>query len=331
MEHRRLASLDVTTVGIGCNNFGRELDQDATTTVVHAAIDAGVTFFDTADAYGRPRTLSEQYLGNALAGRRDQAVIATKVGSYLDDEHRGARPAYIKQAVENSLRRLRTDRVDLMQLHRPDPYTPVADTLGAFGELVDEGKILEIGCSNFDAEQLRDAAAAVPAGRPGFASVQNEYSILNRSPELDPLPECRRSGIAFLPYFPLFNGLLTGKYRRGHDPSASYRLANRSAEIVELIFTEENFDRVDALTEFAHARGHTLLELAFAWLLAQPGVPSVIAGVTSPAQVRANAAATGWALTAEDLAEVDRIAPPPAEVWSSAGPLPFPPAPQPTA
>jgi aryl-alcohol dehydrogenase-like predicted oxidoreductase len=304
---RRIGSLAVSVVGLGCNNFGKRLDAAASSAVVHAALDAGITFFDTADIYGGTR--SEEYLGRALGARRDEVVIATKFGMRVDDERQGARPEYVRRAVEDSLRRLGTDRIDLYQLHRPDPTVPIADTLGALDELVRAGKVREIGCSNFSAEQLREAEAAVQPGAARFVSVQNEYSLLHREPERDVLAECERLGLAFLPYFPLASGLLTGKYRQGQPaPQGSRIQAGWHAELL----TEENLTIVERLIDFASARGHTLLELAFSWLLAHPVVASVIAGATKPEQVAADAAAARWDLTDADLAELDSVVPQPA-------------------
>jgi aryl-alcohol dehydrogenase-like predicted oxidoreductase len=307
METRRIGSLEVSVVGLGCNNFGGRVDAEGTAQVVHAALDAGINFLDTADIYGG--TKSEEYIGRALGPRRDQAVIATKFGGKIDEQRHGAKPEYVRQAVEDSLRRLATDRIDLYQLHMPDPEVPIADTLGALGELVRAGKVREIGCSNFSVDQLRAAEAAVRPGAARFVSLQNQYSLMHRDPERDVLPECGRAGLAFLPYFPLASGLLTGKYRQGQPPPEGSRLGSggRSASAL----SEENLARVEALIQFATARGHTLLELAVSWLLARPAVASVIAGATSPAQVRANAAAAGWRLTAAELAEIDAIVPPP--------------------
>jgi aryl-alcohol dehydrogenase-like predicted oxidoreductase len=223
MDTRRIGSLDVSVVGLGCNNFGWKLDEAATAAVVHAALDAGIAFFDTADIYGDTR--SEVFLGRALGKRREHVVIATKFGMAVDDQRRGARPEYVKQACEDSLRRLGTDRIDLYQLHQPDPSVPIQDTLGALNDLVRAGKVREIGCSNFSVEQLREAEAAVRPGAAPFVSVQNEYNLLHRDPERDVLPECRRLGMAFLPFFPLASGLLTGKYRQGQAPPEGSRLA----------------------------------------------------------------------------------------------------------
>jgi len=303
LETRRIASLDVSVVGLGCNNFGSKLDEPATSAVVHAALDAGITFFDTADIYGG--TKSEVFLGRALGKHRDDVVIATKFGMAVDDRRRGARPEYVRQAAEESLRRLGTDRIDLYQLHQPDPGVPIADTLGALNDLVRAGKVREIGCSNFSVDQIREAEAAIRPGAARFVSVQNEYSLLHRDPERDVLPECERLGLAFLPYFPLASGLLTGKYRRGRPAPEGSRLApgGRYAGSVN----EQSLSLVEALLQFAADHGHTLLDLAVSWLLARPVVASVIAGATSPEQVRMNVAAANWRLSAVELAEIDAL------------------------
>jgi aryl-alcohol dehydrogenase-like predicted oxidoreductase len=300
LEKRRIGSLEVTVVGLGCNNFGGRLDAEATAEVAYAALDAGINFFDTADVYGG--TKSEEYLGQALRGRRDGVILATKFGHRVAEGKEGAKPEYVRQAAEDSLRRLQTDRIDLYQLHRPDSETPIAATLGALNELVQAGKVREIGCSNFSAEQLREAASAVPEGGARFASVQNEYSLFHRDPEKEVLPECERTGLAFIPYFPLASGLLTGKYRKGQPIPEGTRLdSDRGRE--ELA---KKLDTVEALARFAEARGHTLLDLAFSWLLAHSAVSSVIAGATKPEQARSNAAAH-WRLTNADLQEIDSI------------------------
>lgn len=303
LETRRIGSLEVSVVGLGCNNFGWRIDYDATAAVVDAALDAGITFFDTADIYGGTR--SEEFIGRALGTRRDEVVIATKFGMAVDDQRRGARPEYVKQAAEDSLRRLRTDRIDLYQLHQPDPSVPIEDTLGALNDLVRAGKVREIGCSNFSVEQLREAEAAVRPGAARFVSVQNEYNLLHRDPERDVIPECQRLGIAFLPFFPLASGLLTGKYRRGEALPEGSRLA--TVERFTKTVTDRNLAIVEALLQFATLRGHTLVELAMSWLASRPTVASVIAGATSPKQVKLNAAAVNWRLTAEELAEIDAI------------------------
>ncbi len=289
METRLIGSLRVSVVGIGCNNFGRRLDQAATDAVVHAALEAGVTLFDTADVYGDTR--SEVMLGRALGARRDEAVVATKFGMPIDDERYGAAPDYVRRACEDSLARLGTDRIDLYQLHYPDESVPIADTLGALAELVAEGKVREIGCSNFSAAQLREAAAAAGSG-PAFASVQNQYSLLDRSPERDGVLEaCDELGVAFLPFYPLANGLLTGKVRPGAPLPEGSRLATMPAERAAHWHSPELLARVGALLELAEGEGMSLLTLAFSWLLDHPEVASVIAGASNPEQVRANAAA----------------------------------------
>jgi aryl-alcohol dehydrogenase-like predicted oxidoreductase len=305
MDTRRIGSLTVSVVGLGCNNFGGRLDYARTESVVNAALDAGITFFDTADIYGR--TLSEEFLGRALAGRRDRVVLATKFGMPVDEQRKGASPAYVRQAVDDSLRRLATDRIDLYQLHQPDPATPIADTLGTLNDLVRAGKVREIGCSNFSAAQLREAQAAVAPGAAHFVSVQNEYSLLHREPEGEVLGACEQLGVAFIPYFPLASGLLTGKYSRGVPPPAGTRLS--SGPTASRFLTDDRLKTVEALVQFAQSRGHSVLELAMSWLLRRPVVASVIAGATSPEQVRANVRAASWQLTAADLAEIDRLAP----------------------
>jgi aryl-alcohol dehydrogenase-like predicted oxidoreductase len=302
MDTRRIGSLEVSVVGLGCNNFGRRLDSDSTSAVVDAALDVGITFFDTADVYGG--TKSEEYLAHALGRRHEDVMIATKFGSAVDEQRRGARPEYVRRAVEDSLLRLGTDRIDLYQLHTPDPQVPIEETLGALDELVNAGKVREIGCSNFSADQLREAEEATREGAARFASVQNEYSLLHREPEGDVLPECEHLGIAFIPYFPLANGLLTGKYRRGKDVPAGSRLDSARGE---RLLTDRNLDVVERLIGFSESRGRTILELAFSWLLTRPAVASVIAGATSSEQARSNAAAAGWQLTDAELAEVDSI------------------------
>ena len=305
MDIRRIGSLEVSIVGLGCNNFGGRLDLRRTAAVVEAALDAGVTFFDTADTYGG--TKSEQYLGRILAKRRNRVVIATKFGMPIDDRRKGAKPSYVKKACEDSLRRLGTDRIDLYQLHRPDPETPIADTLGALDALVREGKVREIGCSYFTAGQLREARAAAGKGA-RFASVQNEYSLLVRDPEREVLAECEREALGFIPYFPLASGLLTGKYRLGKPVPTGTRLSV-SSETAKRFLTQWHVAVATSLEDFAKSRGHTLLELAFSWLLRHKVVASVIAGATSPEQVKANVAATGWKLAAGDLTQVDQLAP----------------------
>ncbi len=306
MERRRIGSLAVSEVGLGCNNFGGRLDEAATRSVVDAALDAGIDFLDTADIYGDTR--SEEFLGRILAGRRDRVVLGTKFGMQVggDAAKKGAKPDYVRSALDDSLRRLATDRIDLYWLHRPDPATPIADTLAALDQQVKAGKVREIGCSGFSAGQLREAAAAVGAGAARFVAVQNEYSLLHREPEAEVLAEVARQRMAFVPFFPLASGLLTGKYRPGRQAPADGRLAKGDSRFK----TPRNLDAVEELAAFAAAHGHTLLELAFGWLLAHPTVASVIAGATKPEQARGNVAAAVWRLTPEELAEVDRLAPP---------------------
>jgi len=303
METRRIGALEVSVVGLGCNNFGGRLDAAATARVVDAALDAGINFLDTADIYGG--TLSEEYLGQALKDRRHQVVLATKFGMKVDEQHQGAKPDYVQRALDASLRRLRTDRIDLYQLHQPDPTVPIADTLAALNEAVRAGKVREIGCSNFSAAQLREAEDAVKADAARFVSIQNEYSLLQRAPEDEVLPECERLGLAFLPYFPLASGLLTGKYRRGQAAPAGARI--QAGGRFDDLLSERNLETVEALIAFAEERRHTLLELAISWLLARPEVASVIAGATTPEQVTANAKAARWQLTPAELAEIDDL------------------------
>ena len=300
MQTRKIGSLDISVIGLGCNNFGWRIDAKASAKVVDAAIASRIDFFDTADRYGNG--LSEKFLGHALEGRRDQVVIGTKFGMEMGKDQQGASPKYVRKAIEASLRRLRTDRVDLYQLHQPDANTPIADTLGALDELVRSGKVREIGCSNFTVEQIREAARATKGAR--FVSVQNEFSLFHREPEKGVLQECEKQGMAFLPYFPLANGLLTGKYRLGKKPPAGSRAVEGFGP---KIFTPKNLEIVEALIKFAEARNHTILELAFGWLLSHKPVASVIAGASKPEQVRANANSASWQLSSDDLREIDVI------------------------
>ncbi|HEY4562615.1 MAG TPA: aldo/keto reductase [Thermoanaerobaculia bacterium] len=307
METRKIGSLNVSIVGLGCNNFGWRLDYDRTVEVVDAALEAGINFLDTADIYGS--TESEEFLGRALKGLRSQVVLATKFGMKVDEKRQGAKPDYARRACEDSLRRLRTDHIDLYQLHQPDPSTPIADTLTALDELVRAGKVREIGCSNFSVQQLREAKAAAGTGA-RFVSVQNQYSLLHREPEQGVLAECEREGLAFLPFFPLASGMLTGKYRRGQPTPTGTRLAHQGNSRNSRFLNDHNLDIVEELASFAAAKGHSLLELAFSWLLSHPQVASVIAGATRPEQVRSNVHAAGWHLSPVDLAEVDKMARP---------------------
>jgi aryl-alcohol dehydrogenase-like predicted oxidoreductase len=286
---------EVSRVGLGCNNFGRRIDFERTREVVDAAIDAGVTFFDTADVYGDGA--SEHFLGELLQGRRDRVVLATKFGHGVP---RGGARAHVLEAIDASLARLRTDHVDLYYYHRPDGVTPLAETLGGMQELVEAGKVRFLGVSNFSAEQLREADAIARSHGSRLVALQNEYNLLRRDAEGDTLPRCRELGIGFVPYFPLASGLLSGKYRRGEPDPAGSRLEGRVPDDV--------FDRIAPFEAFATSRGRTLLELAIAGLGAQPGVTSVIAGATRAEQVRANAAAGDWELREDDLAELARLA-----------------------
>ncbi|WP_155371534.1 aldo/keto reductase [Catellatospora vulcania] len=316
MRYRALgkSGLVVSAVGLGCNNFGWRLDLDGTRAVVDAAIDAGITFFDTADIYGRATAIgaSESMLGEVLKGRRDQVVLATKFGHQGADMGYGPAAgakggrAYIRRAVEESLRRLDTDHIDLYQLHTPDPVTPLAETLAALHELVVEGKVRYVGSSQFAGWQIADAARlAESMGVTPFVSAQNHWSMLERGSEIEVVPAARHFGLGVLPFFPLANGLLTGKVRKGQDAPSDSRLAKDQAGFI----TDERLNTVEALAEWAQANGHELGKVAIGWLAAQPGCGSVIAGATSPAQVAANAAAADWEPTTAELAELDKLAP----------------------
>jgi aryl-alcohol dehydrogenase-like predicted oxidoreductase len=317
VEIRRLggSGLAVSAIGLGCNNLGRPGTATESAAgvreVVDAALDCGLTFFDVADVYGAPRGRSEELLGTALAGRRDRAVIATKFGMDMQGANgpdfgaRGAR-GYVRRAVESSLRRLGTDWIDLYQLHRPDPATPLAETLGALDDLVTAGLIRYVGHCNLAGWQVADAAwsarshhLVAPVG------AQNHYSLLEREAEREVVPACREFDVGVLPYFPLANGLLTGKYRRGQAPPAGSRLAAR-----ERLLADAPWDRIEALRSFAKERELTMTAVAIGWLVAQPVVGCVIAGATSAGQVAANAAAAQWRPTQEDLVRLDEICPP---------------------
>jgi len=305
VQERSIGTLTVSVVGIGCNNFGGRLDEAGTKAVVDTALDEGITLFDTAGIYGGQR--SEEYLGRALGPRRDEVVVATKFGMPTGEVSGGAAPDYVRRACEESLRRLGTDRIDLYQLHAPDDRVPIADTLGALEELRAAGKLVEIGCSNFSVAQLDEAATAA-GDRARFCSVQNQYSLLWRAPEDDGvLEDCERLGLGFLPYYPLANGLLTGKVVRGAAPPAGTRLAAMPEERSAHWLSDELLGRVEAIRDVADARGVSMLSLAFSWLLAHEVVASVIAGATSPEQVRANAAAPR-ALDRATLDELDAAA-----------------------
>ena len=307
METRRIGSLEVTALGLGCTNFGKRTDEATSAAIVRAALDVGIRFFDTADTYGWTR--GEEHLGRALRGVRQDVLVATKFGQTIDAERGGARPAYVLRAAEDSLRRLGTDYIDLYQLHLPDPTVPLAETLGALQALVESGKVREIGCSNFSAAELDEAEAAATDAHARFVSVQNEYSLLVREPEREVFPACERLGLAFIPYFPLAAGLLTGKFRRGEPVPAGTRVGTGTARERR---TPEALDTVESLVAFAQSRGHTLLELALSWLL-RPGTPvaTVIAGAMTPEQLRADVAAARWRLDADELAQVDRLVPHP--------------------
>lgn len=312
------SGLAVSATGLGCNNLGRKgtrtADLEGSTAVVHAALDAGITLFDVADIYGAQPGVSEEILGTTLGARRDSVVVATKFGMNAqgangpDDDARGSR-RYIRQAVEASLRRLRTDWIDLYQLREPDPLTPVAETLAALDQLVCAGKVRYIGHSNFTGWQLADAAwLAREAGTVPFISAQNEYSLVHRAIEAELIPAAAHFGIGVLPFFPLANGLLTGKFRRHQDAPAGTRLADLKPALLD----SAPWDAVEKLADFAAARDLSMVEVAFGWLLSRPEVSSVIAGATSPEQVRANAAAAGrWSPQSAELAEIDSIFPPP--------------------
>ena len=309
MEQRRLGPLSVSLVGLGCNNFGTRCDERRSAEVVHAALDAGVNLFDTADVYGG-RGVSEEHLGKALQGRRDEVVVATKFANPMDDsgERQGASARWIVQAVEDSLRRLGTDRIDLYQQHVPDDSVRIEETLRALDELVRSGKVLAVGHSNFSAAMIDEAAAVASSrGLTPFVSAQNELSLLRRRVTDEVLPACERHGLGMLPYFPLASGMLTGKYRRWVAPLEGTRLAGIPEERRAKALADKQFDVVERLEAFAAERDHTGLELAFAWLLGLPAMASVIAGATSPEQVLANAAAAGWTLSADDRVQLDAL------------------------
>ena len=317
MQTRELGTsgILVSVVGLGCNNLGRSgtrtETQEGATAVVHAALDAGVTLFDTADMYGATFGLSETLLGQALRGRRDEAVVATKFGHQqfptplADIGPRGGR-AYIRAAVEGSLARLQTDRIDLYQLHTPDPATPIEETLGALDELVREGKVRAIGHSNLDGDAIRAADdAATELGTARFVTAQNEYSLLARGAETDVLPAVRERGLGFLPFFPLANGLFTGKFSRTERPADS-RIARQRPHIAD----QAPWDAIEAFEAFAAERGIGILEATFGWLLSRPELSSVIAGATKPEQIVANArAGDGWRPTSDEVAAIDALFP----------------------
>ena len=307
MEHRRLGNsgLQVSEVGLGCNNFGERLDEAATRAVVDAAIDVGIDFFDTADMYGSQR--SEVYLGRALRGRRDDAIVATKCGYPMGPgpHNRGASRRYVTSAVEASLRRLDTDYIDLYQIHLPDPLTPIDETLRALDDCIGQGKIRYVGCSNFAGWQIADAHwTALRDHLNPFVTAQNHMSLLERGVLREVIPACDRFGLGMLPFFPLASGLLTGKYQRGVPAPEGTRLAGARAARA---LSEDNFDRVEKLDAFARERDRSLLELAFGWLLSFPAVSSVIAGATRPEQARSNVEASTMRLDADEMKEVDEL------------------------
>jgi aryl-alcohol dehydrogenase-like predicted oxidoreductase len=310
MEIRNLgrSGLRVSSIGLGCNNFGGRIDEAASKAVIHKAIDLGITLFDTADVYGE-RGGSEEAMGRILGDDRKRIVLATKFAGPMGDggEQQGGSRRYIMAAVEDSLRRLKTDWIDLYQMHRTDPRTPIEESLRALDDLIGQGKVRYVGCSNFPAWQMTEAAwTARTAGLNGFVSCQDEYSLIHREPEAELLPAARTLGFGLLPYFPLASGLLTGKYRRNVGLPAGTRLA-QTQRLANRYLTERNWAMAEKLGDFVERRGRTMLELAFSWLLAQNPVASVIAGATRPEQLEQNVKAGAWALSAEELAEIDKI------------------------
>ncbi len=310
MDIRNLgqSGLRVSAIGLGCNNFGGRLDLEQTRAVIHAAFDAGITLFDTADVYG-DKGGSETLMGQVLGEMRNGIVLATKFCMPMDaaETLKGGSRRYIMSAVEASLRRLRTDHIDLYQMHRMDPLTPIEETLRALSDLVTQGKIRYFGCSNFSGWRLVEAQwAAKLLGLPGFVSAQDEYSLVKRDHEADLLPALNAYGLGLLPYFPLASGLLTGKYRRNQPMPEGARLTN-TQRLADRYLTDKNWEVSEKLADFAEARGHTVLELAFSWLLAQKPVSSVIAGATRPEQIGQNVKAGGWALSESELMEIDAL------------------------
>ena len=309
MEYKKLgrSGLEVSALGLGCNNFGRRCDQEQTSAVVGKAIELGITFFDTADIYG-PRGLSEEYLGKALEGRRHEVTIATKFAGPMGEGPLwgGGSRRYIIQAVDASLKRLNTDYIDLYQMHFPDRRTPIEETMRALDDVVRSGKARYIGCSNYDGWQVVEAQwLAKSEHTTPFISAQNQYNLLDRRIERELVHACNAYGLGVLPYFPLANGFLSGKYKHGEAPPEGTRLSARGMS--DRVLTDENFQKLGRLEEFAQARGHTVLDLAIGWLASQPHVGSVIAGATKPEQLEQNAKAAEWKLSADELAEVDRI------------------------
>ena len=320
MKHRTIgkSDLQVSAIGLGCNNFGyvASMDVHASRRVIDKAIDSGINFFDTSDSYGT----SEDILGEVLGERRKKIILATKFGSKQNalGEKSGASRGYLLAEAEESLRRLRTDYIDLYQIHYPDPKTPIEETLRALDDLVKSGKVRYVGCSNFSATQLQQAEDT--AGKQSvkrFISSQDEYSLLVRDIEREQLPLIEHLGMSELPYFPLASGLLTGKYKQGHTAPKGTRLGEKQA-LADRYHTESNLAKVARLQQFAEERGHSLLELAFSWLLSRKVVASVIAGATKPEQVEANAKAGDWVLDARELAQIDEITQAPKPVLQSA-------------
>jgi aryl-alcohol dehydrogenase-like predicted oxidoreductase len=315
MKHRTLgkSGLLVSSVGLGCNNFGMRLDEAGSRPVIHKALDLGITLFDTAAVYGGPHGSSEAIMGKILGERRKDIVLATKFGLPMDRamRERDASRRSVIEAVESSLRRLQTDWIDLYQLHFPDPQTPMEETLSALDQLVRQGKVRYIGCSNLPAWQVADAEwIARMRGFERFISCQNEYSLLVRGIEAELMPACDAFGLGILPYFPLAGGMLTGKFKKGVPAPEGTRLSQaKGISYFENFVSDKSYDTAARLEDFAQACGRSLLELAFSWLLSHNSVSSVIAGATKPEQLDANVKAGEWALTAEDLAEIDKIAP----------------------
>lgn len=310
MEYRNLGSsgLRVSLVGLGCNNFGMRLDLEQTRAVVDRAFDLGITLFDTADMYGG-RGGSETQLGKILGHRRKDIVLASKFGMAMSDDGTkiGASRRYIMSAVEDSLRRLKTDWIDLYQLHQPDPLTPLDETMQALDDLVTQGKIRYIGCSNLPSWQVVESQwISKSLGLNRFVSCQDEYNILNRNIEAELIPAMQKYGCGLLPYFPLASGLLTGKYKRTEMPEGA-RLTDMPTFANRIYLTDENFDIVDNLNKFAHKTGHSILELAFGWMASRPTTASIIAGATKPEQIDANVAAVNWVLSQSEIDEVDKI------------------------
>lgn len=305
MERRNIGGeggLEVSLVGLGCNSFGRRIDEKATHAVLDAAIEAGIDFLDTAENYGDGK--SEVYMGSGLKGKRDKVFLATKFGlptSRTTDKKKGS-PENIRATIDQSLNRLQTDRVDLFQQHRPDPETPIVETLGALEDLVTEGKIRYYGCSYLSGAQMQEAAdEAKRTGLKGFVTAQNAWSMLDRGVEVDLIPVCETHGVAMLPYYPIAKGLLTGKYKRGHAAPEGSRLTD------DPDFVNADFDLLENLEGYARDHGYDLLTLAISWLGAQPVIASIISGASRPEQMASNAAAARWKLTAENLKEIDAI------------------------